>query len=161
MNGASAPSSFAIWLGECIANPRLRAVFVLCIREDFFARLHHLSPYVPEPTRPSACYELEELTRASGREVLEASREVDGTGFQDILIEHLLDDLESGGHVRPAELQIVGSTLKRRRLTTAAEYEAAGGAKAILRAYIQDEISRVYKMPAEIVTRLRRLNDAR
>jgi hypothetical protein len=153
-SGKDTPISFARWLGECIANPRLRAVFLLAIREDFFARLHHLSPYVLEPTRPSACFELEELTRASGREVLEASREVDGTDFKDALIEHLLDDLESGDHVRPAELQIVGSILKRRRITTAAEYAAAGGAKARLRGYIQDEISRsVDPVAARVIAR--------
>lgn len=116
--------------------------FLLVIREDFFGKLHHLSiKNVPDPTKPTNCYELEELTPEVAEEILRTSVVSDRTQFSDELIREITQDLTVEGSVRPVELQIVGTALKQRRIKQKNGYDTVGGARGLLQTYIKDEIA--------------------
>lgn len=119
-----------------------RVAVLVGIREDFFARLQHLAPQVPDPTSTHSSYELQNLRVESAKEILAASVTSDGSVFSVELIEGVIADLDFEGMIRPTELQLVATHLKRRGVDTLDKYESLGRAKGILGSYIKDEIRR-------------------
>jgi hypothetical protein len=135
-----AQAPFRAWLGQQLRDSGLPLAVLIGIREDFFARLHHLAPDVPDPTNPRCSYEIEDLTAAKAKEVLATSLEKDNSQFELGLIDRLVDGLQVEGRVRPPELQLIATHLKRRGVTRLNEYEALGGSDGILRGIIEEEI---------------------
>ncbi len=134
-------------MGLCSSDMSIPVSILVGIREDFFARLQHLAPEIADPTSTRTSYELANLRSDKAEDVLKQSLETDKTGFDLALIKELVSDLETDGLVRPSELQLVATHLKRRGITTANQYESVGRAKGILSSYIKDEIRRTGNEP--------------
>lgn len=131
---------FREWLGTMKVRSAQFSAVLLGIREDFFAKLSYLSPTIPDPTSSRCTYELENLRVEQAKQILAASAVEDDVPFDDGLITRLIDHLNTAGRVRTAELQLVATELKRKRLTKASEYDALGGATGILASYVEKEI---------------------
>jgi hypothetical protein len=136
-----AHADLAMLIAQCMrAGPASIRVLV-GIREDLCSRLLYLTPHVPEPLRSANSYLLEEFRPETAAAILRASRDTDGTEFDDSLIRAVVDELGPEGLVRPVELQIVATTLKRRRVRRESVYATLGGAEGLLRTYIEGEIA--------------------
>jgi hypothetical protein len=133
---------FLRWVGECIRYTDLPAIFFFALRSDFLIRMRDFAAYVTEPTSVSAVYELRNFDIEQAKAVLRAAAQQDGIVFEAGLVDTIVGDLASDSIVRPAELQIVATRLKRRRIFNATGYEIAGGARGLLSFYITEEIGR-------------------
>jgi hypothetical protein len=133
-------ASFIKWLGDWVADPDLPVVFLLSIRADFFAQLQNLAPDIPEPTSPRTTYELQNFDVEQAKQTLSAAAKADAIQFEPTLIDAVVSDLETDGFIRPAELQIVGTRLKRKNILNLNKYEVVGRARGILSSYIGEEI---------------------
>ncbi|MBI3913966.1 MAG: ATP-binding protein [Chloroflexi bacterium] len=148
-------ATFAKWLGECVADAGLPVVFLIGIRADFFAQLQTLAPNVPEPTSPRTTYQLQNFDAEQAKQIFVAAAKADAIPFEPELIDAVVSDLESEGVVRPAELQIVGTRLKRKNIFNASKYELAGRARGVLSSYIGDEIKQsANEQTARLILRL-------
>ena len=128
--------------GRLLGASALDIGVLVAIREDFFAKLQHLAPQVADPTSNKTSFELENLRVEKAREILTSSTTADHTLFEPSLIEEILTDLEVDGLVRPTELQLVATHLKRRGIITSTQYGAMGRTSGILSSYIKDELRR-------------------
>ena len=148
---------FQKWLLRCIDNSALPVRFLVSIREDFFARLQKLIPDSStsasafDPTSRQTSIEIENLRARQAKEILVASLATDNTSFEQSLLDRMIQELETDGYIRPPELQIVATHLKRKGITEKNQYDSLGGAQGILSSYIKDEISR---SPSELIARL-------
>jgi hypothetical protein len=133
-------SELATLIASCMHAAPTPIRILVGIRDDFYQKLRSFSPQVPEPLRMAHSYELEAFTREVAAGILRTSRTTDDTGFEDDLITAVVEDLAAAGCVRPVELQIVATVLKRRHLKHVDDYEALGRARGMLRTYIENEI---------------------
>jgi HEAT repeat protein len=144
-------AAFIKWLGETIADENVPVVFLIGIRADFFAQLHNFSPEIPEPTSTHTTYQLKNFDTEQAKQIFSAAAKADGIPFELELIQAVIRELEVEEFIRPAELQVVGTRLKRKNVFTLNRYEALGGARGILSSYISDEIK---QSPNEQIARL-------
>lgn len=133
-------ASFIEWLATIADNPNLPFALLVGVRADSFSQLQNLAPAIPEPTSPRTTYQLNNFDTNLARQVLFAAAQQDDIHFDPELISAVITDLEIEGIIRPAELQIVGTRLKRANIRTLNQYDAAGRARGILSSYISDEI---------------------
>ncbi len=133
---ARSRASFIKWLGEVAADEDLPVAFVVGIRADFFYQLQNLHPQVPEPTSPRSTYQLQNFDADEAKQVFSAAAKADAIPFEPTLIDAVVSDLETEEVIRPAELQIVGTRLKRKNVLSLNRYEVLGRAKGILSSYI-------------------------
>jgi hypothetical protein len=137
---SSAHAPLATLIAQCLRTEPVPIRVLVGIRDDLFHKLRYFSPQIPDPLRPANCYELEEFRRETAVAILRESRVTDGTEFDDALIDAVVADLASDGLVRPVELQIVGTQLKRQRVWHEAEYVQRDRATGLLRTYIESEL---------------------
>ena len=133
-------ASFAKWLGDTIKNENLSVSILIGIRADFFAQLQSFWPHIPEPTSIHTSYQLQNFDIEQAKQIFSTAAKADGIPFEPELIQAVINELEAEEFVRPAELQVVGTRLKRKNITTFNKYEALGGARGILSSYSNEEI---------------------
>ncbi len=137
---ARSQAAFSRWLAECVNDDDLPVIFLVSIRGDFFLKLHDLDG-IREPTSRHTTYRLENFRAEQARRILNDAARADQIVFEPELIDAVVTDLEVEEMVRPADLQIVGTWLKRRKILDLNKYRTnAGGAQGILRSYVKDEI---------------------
>ncbi len=148
-------ASFIKWLGEAVADEDLPVAFLVGIRADFGLRLHDLAEHIPEPTSTHSTYKLENFDAERAKQIFVAAAKADAIPFEPALIEAVVSDLETEEFIRPAELQIVGTRLKRKNVLNLNRYELLGRARGILSSYIGDEIKQsASEQAARLVLRL-------
>jgi HEAT repeat protein len=133
---------FVKWLSKIPADENMPVVFLIAIREDFFARLQTFAPHIPEPTSAMSTYQLENFDIHQARQVFEEAAETDDLLFEPALVQAVIHELQTDEMIRPVELQLIGTRLKRKNIIRLNQYEALGGARGILSHYIRDEIER-------------------
>ncbi len=141
-------TNFTKWLGESITDKDLPVTFVIGIRADFFGQLQNLAPHVPEPTSPRSTYQLQNFDAEQAKQVFVAAAKADAIPFELELIEAVVSDLEVEEFILPAELQIVGTRLKRKNVLNLNRYEILGRARGILSSYINEETKQSASEPA-------------
>ncbi len=148
-------ASFIKWLGEVVAEEDFPVTFLIGIRADFFAQLQNLAPHIPNPTSPHSTHQLQNFDVEQAEQIFSAAAKADSISFEPELIEAVVNDLETEEFVRPAELQIVGTRLKRKNVLNLNRYEVLGRARGILSSYISDEIKQsMNEQAARLVLRL-------
>ena len=120
---------------------RERVVLVVSIRSDQFFRLQSLGPFIPDPTSKANSHHLRNFSRDEAKELMDEGIENDHVPFEAGMVEKLLDDLTVNDLIRPAELQLVATELKQRRLYSRRGYDDIGGARGILTSYVRDTIA--------------------
>lgn len=119
---------------------------VLALREDYLASVGELEQRIPEVFRTRT--RLLPLTRQQAKEAIVSPAEAYGYAYELVLVDRLLDDLTREG-VMPLQLQLVCNALFHRarseqsKTITSVHYEALGGARAILRDYLKDELQQL------------------
>ena len=137
---SSSRAGFVKWLGEAVNDESLPVAFLISIRADFFAQLQNFAPQIPEPTSARSTYQLQNFDTEQAKQIFSAAAQADGIPFEPALIQAVVKELKMEEFIRPAELQVVGTRLKRKNVFTLNKYEAFGGARGILSSYIGDEI---------------------
>jgi HEAT repeat protein len=133
-------AGFVKWLGEIISDESVPVVFLIGIRSDFFAQLQNFAPQIPEPTSIRTTFQLQNFDAELAKQIFSAAAKADGIPFEPELIQAVIRELETEEFIRPAELQVVGTRLKRKNIIRLNQYEALGGSRGILSSYISDEI---------------------
>jgi hypothetical protein len=133
---------FMEWLAAYRALESQKLFVLVSLRDDYFVYLQQLSSVVPEPTSPRHTYGLRNFPAQVATEVLMESLRADGIEVSAELVRAAIQELERDGDVRPPELQIVGTHIKRRRISSLNEYRAIDGAPGIIGSYIKEEIAR-------------------
>ncbi|HEU0291824.1 MAG TPA: ATP-binding protein [Anaerolineales bacterium] len=152
---ASSRAGFIKWLGSVVSDDTLPIAFLIGIRGDFFVQLQNFAPQIPEPTSTRSTYQLQNFDLEQAKQIFSAAAKADGLQFEPELIHAVIKELETEDFVRPAELQVVGTRLKRKNITRSTQYEALGGARGILSSYINDEIKQsANEQVARLVLRL-------
>lgn len=131
--------AFILELIRCLDDPTLPVSWVFSLRKEYFGEFGFLSG-IPNPSSNS--FPLKLLTREEAREVIIKPAEREGVHFEESLVDRLLDDL-GNDVIAPPQLQLVCSRLyelKGGSLITGQLYESNGGAKGILRSYLDDVI---------------------
>jgi len=148
-------AGFIKLLGETIADENVPVVFLIGIRADFFAQLQNFAPQIPEPTSARSTYQLQNFDTEQAKQIFSAAAKADGIPFEPALIQAVIKELETEEFIRPAELQVVGTRLKRKNIFTLNKYEALGGVRGILSSYIGDEIKQsMNQQAARLILRL-------
>ncbi len=80
-------AGFNKWLGECVADDGLPVVFLLSIRDDFFAQLQNLGPAIPEPTSRSTTYQLQNFDTDQAKRIFSAAAKSDALPLEPTLVE--------------------------------------------------------------------------
>lgn len=137
---AKSRTAFIKWLQNETQRSGNPVAVLVAIRADFFAQLQNFAPHIPEPTSIRTSYQLQNFDTEQAKQIFSEAAQADGIAFEPDLIHAIIDELAVEEFVRPAELQVVGSRLKRRNITTLNKYGALGGARGILSSYIHDEI---------------------
>jgi formylglycine-generating enzyme required for sulfatase activity len=128
--------------------------FVLSLRDDYLARLHSLSAWLPEDLFLNR-FCLENLPVDKARLAITQPAQAFKLRYEGELLETLLDDLEQEEHVEPPQLQIVchkmyeslvdsGKWVEdsgRSGLFTLESYKELGGAEAILANYLDNTLA--------------------
>jgi hypothetical protein len=133
---------FMEWLAAYRALESQKLFVLVSLRDDYFHHLLQLSSVVPEPTSSRHTYGLRNFPAPVATEVLMESLRADGSQVAPELVRAAIQELERDGDVRPPELQIVGTHIKRRRISSLNEYRAIDGAQGIIGSYIKEEIER-------------------
>ncbi|MBI1877346.1 MAG: ATP-binding protein, partial [Chloroflexi bacterium] len=131
---------FLRWIGDCVQDTTLPVIFLLSLRSDFFIRMRDFAPFVPEPISVNTMYELRNFDLEQAKMVLHLATKQDGIVFERGLVNEIANDLMVDSLIRPAELQIVATRLKRRRIYTLTGYEISGRALGLLSSYITEEV---------------------
>lgn len=147
----SSRAGFVEWLGNVVNDENLPVTFLIGIRADFFAQLQNFAPQIPEPTSARSTYQLQNFDTEQAKQIFSAAAKADGIPFEPALIQAVVKELDIEEFIRPAELQVVGTRLKRKNIFTLNKYEALGGARGILSSYIGEEIK---QSPSEHTARL-------
>ncbi len=135
-----------------VERPNCAIMIGIC--RDFFARLQNLVPDIPDPTSPRTTFELQNLRTEAARKVLKSASIEERSGFEKSLIDAILEDLETDNQVRPVDLQLIGTRLKRDGICTKAAYEQLGRRAGIIGSFIRDELRRLPKpIVGELVLR--------
>jgi hypothetical protein len=145
---------FIRWVGDCVEDATVPITFLFSLRSDFFNRIGDFARHVPEPTAGAKQYELQNFDPVQARRVLRTMAKLDEVPFEPDLIDAVVEDLTIEDAVRPTELQLVATRLKRRRIYTVDGYRAAGEVRSLLSSYIGDQIDRAADPPnARLVLR--------
>jgi HEAT repeat protein len=151
--GPEARARFGAELQASLRETRGQVRFVLCLREDYLARLSELRTQLPTIFHNE--FRLGALDREAAKSAIVEPAELVGLEVEPALVEALLEDLAAEG-VDPPQLQIVCDTLfdalapGERRLTLHA-YRALGGTRKILTGYLDrvlKELDRDERGPA-------------
>lgn len=126
---------------NCLKIPLLK--LVVSIREDYLHLLLELETSHAEVDILSRNfrYALGNLSVADAKSLIENLTEHANFPLELILIDALVRDLAGDrGLVRPIELQLVGSQLQDRNITTLAAYQSAGGKQRLVEQSVEEVI---------------------
>jgi formylglycine-generating enzyme required for sulfatase activity len=151
--GKKARVAFAKELAACLESD-LDLRFVLSLRDDYLARLHSLSARLPNDILLNR-FCLENLSVEKARLAITQPAQAFKLGYEDELLEMLLDDLEQEESVKPPQLQIVCHKLYRNLVDsgkwvegsgrsgrfTLESYKELGRAEKILANYLNDALA--------------------
>jgi WD40 repeat protein len=140
---SSARTPFVRWVGDCVRDTSLDLKFLFGLRSDFLIRMDAFAPSVEDPTSMHTRYRLDNFYPDQARSMLQAAAAHDGIPFEPALIDAIVGDLTVDNAVRPPELQIVATRLKRHRppILTVTGYQAIGGREGLLSSYITEVIA--------------------
>ncbi len=120
---------FFYFLGKCLDLSNLKIVFSL--RKDY---VHYLLD-VPGMERISndilgkeVLYKIDDFTPKETKDIIHKITKPSQFKLDDDLIDQLVEDLTEDDRIRPIELQIVGSQLQQKNITTLREYHQSNGA---------------------------------
>src|SRR6185369_14623588 len=134
---------FLTALRKLLTRPDLHARIVLCIRDDFLARLADVRQVVP--TILQNTFYVPPLERAAALEAIREPSIAAGVHFDSVVAERILDEI--GSHrVAPPQIQIVCDNLFRRRRSgeiSMVLYESVGGAPAILNEFMEEQLKKL------------------
>jgi len=140
-------AAFIAELGALYDTRDVPVKVVLSLREDWLAAVNEIRARIPEVFYVDM--RLLPLARAQAEEAITAPVERLGIGYEPALVAQLLDDLGGAeAAVMPPQLQLVCSALydglgpDERRITLAA-YDGLGGARGVLRRYLDDALGRL------------------
>ncbi len=150
-------NEFVRELAECLEDASLNVRWVLAVRSEYFGHLANFRPRIRNPFEND--YQLKLLTRSEARLVVAAPLEKQGLGFEEGLIDQLLDDLGKEV-IAPPQIQLVCATLydglpSEDKVITQALYQHEGAAAGILRGHLERVLSR--DLPAEQRSAAKRL----
>jgi formylglycine-generating enzyme required for sulfatase activity len=151
--GKKARVAFAEELAACLESD-LDLRFVLSLRDDYLARLHSLSARLPNDILLNR-FCLENLSVEKAHLAITQPAQAFKLGYEDELLEMLLDDLEQEESVKPPQLQIVCLKLYQNLVDsgkwvegsgrsgrfTLESYKELGGAEGILSSYLNDALA--------------------
>jgi len=126
---------------NCLKIPLLK--IVISLREDYLYLLLELESAHPEVDILSRNfrYALGNLAPSDAKSLIENLTEHANFPLEPILVDELVKDLAGDrGSVRPIELQLVGSQLQDRNITTLAVYLAAGGKQRLVEQSVEEVI---------------------
>lgn len=126
---------------NCLKIPLLK--IVISLREDYLYLLLELESAHPEVDILSRNfrYVLGNLSPSDAKSLIENLTEHANFTLEPILVDELVKDLAGDrGSVRPIELQLVGSQLQDRNITTLASYLAAGGKQRLVEQSVEEVI---------------------
>ena len=126
---------------NCLKIPALK--LVISIREDYLHLLLDLESARADVDILSRNfrYALGNLSPSDAKSLIENLTEHANFPLQPTLIDELVRDLASDrGSVRPIELQLVGSQLQDRNITSLAAYHAAGGKQRLVEQSVEEVI---------------------
>lgn len=120
---------------------RSPSVKVLCaIRRDFLIDFHDIGDELPQALSTSNVFHTKNFSIAQAEDVITECANAEGIALDDSFAETVSHDLADAEEVRPPELQIVCTQLKRSGSFTTQEYRHAGGTAAILSHHIQEAL---------------------
>ena len=125
----------------CLKIPLLK--IVISLREDYLYLLLELEAAYPEVDILSRNfrYALGNLSLSDAKSLIENLTEHANFTLEPILVDELVRDLAGDrGLVRPIELQLVGSQLQDRNITTLAAYQAAGAKQRLVEQSVEEVI---------------------
>ena len=125
---------------NCLKIPDLK--LVVSIREDYLHLLLDLeSAREVDILSRNFRYAISNLSLSDAKSLIENLTEHANFPLQPTLIDELVRDLASDrGSVRPIELQLVGSQLQDRNITSLAAYHAAGGKQRLVEQSVEEVI---------------------
>jgi hypothetical protein len=132
---------FLQWIGEHVHEENLPVAFLCAVRSDFLALMSEFGEYgVPDPLSQMMRYQLRHFRPVQAKVVLRSAVERQEAYFEPGVIDAIVNDLTVDDAIRPIELQIVGTLLKRDDVSTLERYKLAGRADGQLSSYIKEEI---------------------
>lgn len=150
--GDKTRSEFEGQVSECIRPKSMDAFFVLSLREDYTPELNDLR-LLKQNTH--LFYRLKSLSKEAAREAIVLPAQVFGVTYAEGLVEQLITELEVGGFVEPAQLQIVCDSLFNKRqvtdpLITSELYCDLGGTRRILADFVDDVLQPLHADDREL-----------
>ena len=133
--------TFISFWQACLKIPLLK--IVISLREDYLYLLLELETAYPEVDILSRDfrYALGNLSPSDAKSLIENLTEHANFTLEPILIDELVKDLAGDrGSVRPIELQLVGSQLQDRNITTLAAYHASGSKQRLVEQSVEEVI---------------------
>jgi WD40 repeat protein len=132
---------FIDFLLACLKVPLLK--IVISLREDYLYLLLEIEAAYPEVDILSRNfrYALGNLSPSDAKSLIENLTEHANFKLEPTLVDELVRDLAGDrGSVRPIELQLVGSQLQDRNITTLAAYHAAGSKQRLVEQSVEEVI---------------------
>jgi Novel STAND NTPase 1 len=127
------------WLKPYVEESNLAVSFLFVVREDLLQTVHDLEQalgVVPAKYR----FDVRRFETGVARSVLTRLVQRDEAQLEPGLIERIVHDLTFHDGVCPAELQIVGTWLKERRVLSVPKYDRVGSATGVLSAVIREKL---------------------
>ncbi|MCB9435653.1 MAG: protein kinase [Anaerolineales bacterium] len=151
-------ATFVSQLAECLDDSSLQVRVTLAMRTEYFGLLASFQPAIPQPFDKE--FLLRRLKLEEAERALLGPAEEHGFTYEQGLVSELLADLaDEKGEVAPPQLQLVGTALidrlpLGRKQVIREDYEQAGGAKGVLRRYLETLLERLpsnYRRPARLI----------
>lgn len=151
-------SAFIRELAECLDDSSLQVRVTLAMRTEYFGLLASFQPAIPQPFDKE--FLLRRLKLDEAQRALIGPAEEHGYRYDNGLVQAILTDLmDDKGEVAPPQLQLVGTALidrlpSERQTITHEDYVGAGGAKGVLRRYLETLLERLpsgYRRPSRLI----------
>lgn len=145
-------------LAEVLGDASLKVRVTLALRTEYFGMLASFQPAIPQPFEKELF--LRRLTRDEAERAIIKPAQAQQYDYEDGLVNLILNDLaDTSNEIAPPHLQLVGTALVEqlppdRKLITKADYLEAGGAKGVLRSYLERLLSRLTaenRRPARVI----------
>lgn len=145
-------------LAECLDDTGLQVRIIIAMRTEYFGLLASFQPAIPQPF--SKEFLLRRLTLQEAERAMTLPVEALGYEYEEGLVRQILEDLaDDSGEVAPPQLQLVGTALieslpDERKMVTKADYDELGGAKGVLRSYLERLLERLPtedRRPARVI----------
>lgn len=127
-------------LNNCLHHGQDNVRLVLSLREDFLPDLETMSLHLPHVFQNGRRFRLKEFGRDQASQAIQAPAKYCGLDIETILVETMLDDLNTPDGIAPAQLSIVCDrlyeSLRDKQDIKLENYQDLGGAHRILAGYV-------------------------